>query len=95
MDDIERTASRSASGQLSSPAGYQHFTFENDSPSIRKEEGSSFSLVAEMDEIERTASRSASGQLSSPAGYQHFTFENDRPSIRKEEGSSSDSRAIE
>lgn len=41
MDDIERTASRSASGQLSSPAGYQHFTFENDRPSIRKEEGSS------------------------------------------------------
>ncbi|KAJ6973049.1 hypothetical protein NC653_033395 [Populus alba x Populus x berolinensis] len=91
MDDIERTASRSASGQLSSPAGYQHFTFENDRPSIRKEEGSSFSLVAEKDDIERTASRSASGQLSSPAGYQ----QNDRPSISKEEGSSSDSRAIE
>nr|TKS14101.1 putative LRR receptor-like serine/threonine-protein kinase RKF3 [Populus alba] len=91
MDDIERTASRSASGQLSSPTGYQHFTFENDSPSIRNEEGSSFSLLAEMDDIERTASRSASGQLSSPAGYQ----QNDRPSIRKEEGSSSDSRAIE
>ncbi|CAK7348209.1 unnamed protein product [Dovyalis caffra] len=41
MDDIERSVSSSASGQLSSPTGYQQFTFENNHPSIRKEEGSS------------------------------------------------------
>nr|AMM42825.1 LRR-RLK [Vernicia fordii] len=41
MDDIERSVSSSNSGHLSSPAGYQPFTFENDRPSSHKEEGSS------------------------------------------------------
>ncbi|KAJ6401143.1 hypothetical protein OIU84_016535 [Salix udensis] len=41
MGDIERSLSNCASGQLSSPTGYQHFTFENDRPSICKEERSS------------------------------------------------------
>ncbi|KAF9669396.1 hypothetical protein SADUNF_Sadunf14G0103400 [Salix dunnii] len=45
MGDIERSLSNCASGQLSSPAGYQHFTFENDRPSICKEEGSSYRRV--------------------------------------------------
>ncbi|KAJ6329216.1 hypothetical protein OIU77_010817 [Salix suchowensis] len=46
MGDIERSLSNCASGQLSSPTGYQHFTFENDRPSICKEERSSSDSIA-------------------------------------------------
>lgn len=38
LNDIERSASSSGSGQLTSPTGYQPYTFESDQPIKKKEE---------------------------------------------------------
>ncbi|CAA3000298.1 probable LRR receptor-like serine threonine-kinase RKF3 [Olea europaea subsp. europaea] len=38
IDDIERLASSSGSGNLSTPAGYQHYTFDEDHPQTPKKD---------------------------------------------------------
>ncbi|CAI9781145.1 unnamed protein product [Fraxinus pennsylvanica] len=38
IDDIERLASSSGSGNLSTPAGYQHYTFDEDRPQTPKKD---------------------------------------------------------
>ncbi|KAJ4850749.1 hypothetical protein Tsubulata_050410, partial [Turnera subulata] len=93
MDDIERSVSTSGSGQLSSPTGYQQYSFERLESNLTfglKEEGSSAGYPGHVHERLGTNRTSCVKEEGSSDGYprhSHETLKSNRTSIKEESSS--------